>query len=94
MLEGRKALKSDLDRLNQWNKANKAKCQLLPLGHNNPVHPYSLGAEWQERDSSEKALEVSQVSVQVTKEANSILASIRNRGARRIRDHPSVHGAG
>lgn len=52
LLEGRQALKRDLDRLNQWNKVNKAKC------HNNPIHQYSLGAEWQEGDPSEKALEV------------------------------------
>ncbi|KAK4828051.1 hypothetical protein QYF61_023089 [Mycteria americana] len=78
LLECRKALQRDLDRLGQWAKANcmrfnKAKCWVLHLGHNNPMQHYS----W---------LSISQEHAQVAKKANSILACISNSVASRTRE--------
>jgi len=99
MLEVRKAVQRDLDKLGWWAEANcmrfsKAKCQVLHLDRSSPIQRNRLGEEWLECCLVEKdlglwfgsRLNMSQQYAQLAKKTSGILACIRNSVASRSRE--------
>ncbi|KAJ7409503.1 RNA-directed DNA polymerase from mobile element jockey-like protein [Willisornis vidua] len=97
LLEDRKALQRDLNKLDQWGQANfmrlTVKCQVLHMFHNHHMQHYRFGEEWLGSFPSEKDLgmllniwlNMSQQCAQVAKKANGILVCISNHVASRSR---------
>ena len=101
VLEGRKVLQRDLDRLDQWvnepscMRFNKEKCWVLCLAHNKPTQRYRLWGRVAGKLPGGKGpwgcrlidpcLNMSQQCAQVAKVGNSTLACVRNSVASRTR---------
>ncbi|KAK4816589.1 hypothetical protein QYF61_018637 [Mycteria americana] len=86
LLEGRKALQRDLDRLDRWVEVNwmrfnKAKCKVLHLGHSNPMQPHATA--WGRVAGK---LPGGKGPGDVAKKVNGILACIKNSVASRTRE--------
>ncbi|KAK4826376.1 hypothetical protein QYF61_008047 [Mycteria americana] len=92
------AIQRDLGGLEKWAdrnfmKINKSKCQVLPLGRNNPMHQHRLGADQLASSFAEKDLRVlldklkmSQQCALASKKANSTLGCTRKNIASRPRE--------
>ncbi|RMC18153.1 hypothetical protein DUI87_05034 [Hirundo rustica rustica] len=92
LLEDRKALQRDLERLDQQFKAsglrfNKAKSWVLPLGHNNPCSATDWGrvSAWWKRTLECWSAAAEHEPAQVSKKAKGILACVNNSVASRTR---------
>ncbi|RMC04913.1 hypothetical protein DUI87_18088 [Hirundo rustica rustica] len=98
LLEGRRALQRDLERLDGWAesnkmKFNKSKCRVLHFGHNNPLQCYRLGVVWLDSAQEERDLGALVTAAEHEpavcpggQEASGILAWIRNGVASRSRE--------
>ncbi|TRZ26216.1 hypothetical protein HGM15179_000828 [Zosterops borbonicus] len=98
-LEGRDAIKKELDRVERWvhvnlMEFNNARCKILHMGWGNPKHEYRLDGEWIESSLEEKDLgALSDKKLSMTRQcsfaaprANHILSCIKRTVASRSRE--------